>query len=180
MRKKSALSDKSMPSEVYPRHAIRYCLETAGIGPQELAGIATNWNLAAYGDGEMAAFFEQMARDWDLGSRHQGLAALHAVELHPGGRLPPPSAGMVSSLRRGTPAAGGGAAPSLHPRAAGLPPVALRRGRLPDPGRFGRSALQRGLALPRRRDPALAGNLHAPLPGLVLCRLHRVSGLRGL
>lgn len=57
---------------VYPQHAIQYCLATAGIGPQDLAGIGVNWNLAAYGNGEMAAFFDEMGRNWPLDPATKG------------------------------------------------------------------------------------------------------------
>jgi len=57
---------------VYPGQAINYCLEAAGIGPQDLAGLAVNWDLAAYGNGEMAAFFDEMDAAWPLDPATKG------------------------------------------------------------------------------------------------------------
>jgi carbamoyltransferase len=57
---------------VYPGHAIRYCLDAAGIGPEDLAGIAINWNVEAFSNGEMAAFFDDMGREWTLDAATKG------------------------------------------------------------------------------------------------------------
>jgi len=80
---------------VYPRRALHYCLEAAGIGPESIAAIALNWNIDAYTDGGMAAFFDEMAEVWPLdpstkswqramlsGFRRETCQARHAREWH--------------------------------------------------------------------------------------------------
>ncbi len=57
---------------VYPRRALNYCLETAGIGPEAVAAIGVNWNIDAYTDGRIAAFFDEMAGDWPLDPATKG------------------------------------------------------------------------------------------------------------
>ena len=42
---------------VYPRRALRYCLEAAGIGPAEVAAIGVNWN-------NRTAYEARHAREW--------------------------------------------------------------------------------------------------------------------
>lgn len=51
---------------VYPRRALQYCLNAAGIGPESIAAIGINWNIDAYTDGSMEAFFAEMAELWPL------------------------------------------------------------------------------------------------------------------
>ena len=50
----------------YPLRALRSCLDQLGISPNEVAGIAINWNLSAYANGTMRKFFAQMKRSWPL------------------------------------------------------------------------------------------------------------------
>lgn len=54
---------------VYPLRAVKFCLDRAGVGPEEVAAIGINWNCDAYGNGEMAGFFAEMERDWRLDER---------------------------------------------------------------------------------------------------------------
>jgi carbamoyltransferase len=48
----------------YPMRALRYCLETAGVSLDEVSGVALNWDLPAYSDGRMRAFFEHFRSEW--------------------------------------------------------------------------------------------------------------------
>lgn len=48
---------------VYPRRALEYCLATAGVGMEEIAAVGINWDLDAYTDGRMRAFYESLRRD---------------------------------------------------------------------------------------------------------------------
>ena len=57
---------------VYPIQAVKFCLDQAGVGPEEVAAIGVNWNCDAYGNGEMAGFFAEMERDWPLDARTKG------------------------------------------------------------------------------------------------------------
>ncbi|WP_299626538.1 carbamoyltransferase C-terminal domain-containing protein [Pelagibius sp.] len=57
---------------IYPRRALHYCLEAAGIGPEDIAAIGINWNLDAYTDGRMAAFFAEMDAAWPLDPATKG------------------------------------------------------------------------------------------------------------
>ncbi len=50
----------------YPIRALRGCLHQAGIEPWEVSGIAVNWNLPAYSDGTMKAFYAEMQKSWRL------------------------------------------------------------------------------------------------------------------
>lgn len=51
---------------VYPTRALRYCLDTAGVSISDVCAVGINWDLGAYSDGRMAAFFENMRREWEL------------------------------------------------------------------------------------------------------------------
>ena len=59
-------------NRVYPRRALKYCLDTAGIGPGDIAAIGLNWDIDGYTNGRMAAFFEDMQRDWPLDPATKG------------------------------------------------------------------------------------------------------------
>ncbi len=50
----------------YPIRALTYCLDAAGIGLEDVAAVAVNWNLPAYADGSMRTFFEGVRRRWDV------------------------------------------------------------------------------------------------------------------
>jgi carbamoyltransferase len=54
---------------IYPMEAVKFCLEQAGVGPEQVAAIGVNWNCEAYGNGEIAGFFAAMERDWPLDDR---------------------------------------------------------------------------------------------------------------
>ena len=51
---------------IYPMRALKFCLDEAGIGLDEVAAVAMNWNLPAYRDGTMASFFEEVNRQWPV------------------------------------------------------------------------------------------------------------------
>ncbi len=51
---------------VYPMRALKYCLEVAGVGLDEVAAVALNWNLPAYADGRMQAFFDKLNAEWSV------------------------------------------------------------------------------------------------------------------
>lgn len=48
----------------YPERALKFCLDRAGVGPQDVAAIGINWNLKSYTDGSMSAFFSRMRKEW--------------------------------------------------------------------------------------------------------------------
>ncbi|TPL14810.1 nodulation protein [Mesorhizobium sp. B2-4-9] len=50
----------------YPTQAIKFCLEQAGIGANELEALAINWDIPSYTNGAMREFFESMQREWPL------------------------------------------------------------------------------------------------------------------
>lgn len=50
----------------YPIHAMKQCLDQIGAAPQDVKGLAINWNLPAFTDGTLAAFFSGMADQWPL------------------------------------------------------------------------------------------------------------------
>jgi len=51
---------------IYPIHALKYCLDEAGIRPDQVEAIGINWDLPAYTDGTMRAFFDDMAAAWPI------------------------------------------------------------------------------------------------------------------
>lgn len=50
----------------YPVKALRYCLETAGISLEDVESIAVNWDLPAFTNGSMNAFFEKLNQEYDV------------------------------------------------------------------------------------------------------------------
>lgn len=48
---------------IYPIRALKFCLDQVGIKPEEVDAIALNWNLQAYTDGTMKAFFSEMGKN---------------------------------------------------------------------------------------------------------------------
>lgn len=50
----------------YPEKALKYCLKTAGCDLSDISSIAINWNLTAYNDGTMKAFYEGVRRDYPV------------------------------------------------------------------------------------------------------------------
>ena len=57
---------------VFPARALKFCLDTAGIGPADVAAIGVNWNLKGFSNGEMASFFDRMAAEWPLDDNTRG------------------------------------------------------------------------------------------------------------
>ena len=49
-------------ANVYPSRALRYCLDVAGVKMQEVEAVAINWNIPAYTDGTMKAFYESVRK----------------------------------------------------------------------------------------------------------------------
>lgn len=50
----------------YPEKALKYCLKTAGCELSDIAAIAINWNLTAYNDGTMRAFYEGVRKGFPV------------------------------------------------------------------------------------------------------------------
>src|SRR5207302_843341 len=44
--------------------ALKFCLGRAGVGLEDVAAVAINWNLDAYTDGRMQRFYEAMASEF--------------------------------------------------------------------------------------------------------------------
>jgi carbamoyltransferase len=45
---------------IYPARALRYCLKAAGASIEDVAAVGINWNLPAYANGEMRAFYQNL------------------------------------------------------------------------------------------------------------------------
>ncbi len=45
---------------VYPIRALKFCLKTAGVSIEEVTAVGVNWNAAAYGDGSMQRFYDNL------------------------------------------------------------------------------------------------------------------------
>ena len=45
---------------IYPSRALRYCLDVAGVRLEDVEAVGINWNLEAYNDGTMRAFYDSM------------------------------------------------------------------------------------------------------------------------
>src|SRR4051812_40743918 len=45
---------------MYPERALRYCLDAADLGIDDIAAVAVNWDIPAYTNGSMAAFFDEI------------------------------------------------------------------------------------------------------------------------
>jgi len=56
----------------YPTRSIRYCLDEAGIGLEDVSAIALNWDVPSYTDGTMREFFEQLRAEWPVDQRTIG------------------------------------------------------------------------------------------------------------
>lgn len=50
----------------YPINALRFCLDQAGVGLDEVRAIGVNWNLTAYSDGTMERFYRSIQGQWDI------------------------------------------------------------------------------------------------------------------
>lgn len=51
---------------IYPRHALKYCLDVAGITLSDVAAVAINWDIDAYSDGTMKKFYEDNENDYPI------------------------------------------------------------------------------------------------------------------
>ncbi len=51
---------------VYPIRALEFCLKTAGISFSEVAAVGLNWNLDAYSNGGMQAFYDRLNSEHDV------------------------------------------------------------------------------------------------------------------
>jgi len=59
-------------NRVYPRRALKFCLDAAGVGPEDIAAIGLNWDIDGYTGGRLAAFFEKMQGEWPLDPATKG------------------------------------------------------------------------------------------------------------
>lgn len=50
----------------YPIRALKYCLDTAGITLDQVAGVGVNWNVTAFTDGTMEAFFTKLGQTYQV------------------------------------------------------------------------------------------------------------------
>lgn len=48
---------------VYPARALRYCLDTAGVSIEDVEAVGIAWNLEAFNDGTMQAFYDSMSSE---------------------------------------------------------------------------------------------------------------------
>ena len=114
----------------YPMLALRSCLERSHFLPQDVQAIAVNWDVDAYTDGRMAAFFEQLNQAWSVDEATQQwqryvlsnfnaarVGLRHAMHWRRSLRGYPGAAGVPSS----TP---------LRSRIARIPAVAVRQSRV--------------------------------------------------
>lgn len=51
---------------VYPVNAVRYCLDAAGAGLEDVHRIAVPWDVEAHSDGRIAGFYQKMADRWPV------------------------------------------------------------------------------------------------------------------
>lgn len=51
---------------VYPANALKFCLSTAGIGPEDVDAIAVNWDLEGYTNGRIRAFYDDLNNRFDV------------------------------------------------------------------------------------------------------------------
>jgi carbamoyltransferase len=52
--------------KIYPIRALKYCLDQAGVKTEEIEAIGINWDLPAYTNGNIKAFFTEMSEKWIL------------------------------------------------------------------------------------------------------------------
>lgn len=57
---------------IYPSRALKYCLRVAGVSIEDIAAVGYHYNLNAYGDGRMRAFFDQLNREYPVDDRTKG------------------------------------------------------------------------------------------------------------
>jgi carbamoyltransferase len=53
-------------ANLYPAQALRYCLDVAGVPMDAVTAVAINWNLEAYTDGRMKAFYESLGTRYPI------------------------------------------------------------------------------------------------------------------
>ena len=51
---------------IYPVNALKFCLSTAGISLSDVEAVALNWNVAAYTDGTMQAFYDTVNAEFPV------------------------------------------------------------------------------------------------------------------
>ncbi|MFN7973337.1 MAG: carbamoyltransferase C-terminal domain-containing protein [Acidobacteriota bacterium] len=51
---------------LYPVKALRYCLETAGVALTDVEAVGINWDIDAYTDGTMKAFYESVRKEFPV------------------------------------------------------------------------------------------------------------------
>lgn len=56
----------------YPERAVRWCLEKAGVSPEEVDGIAVAWDTAAFDSGRVAEHYARMRRELDIDAATRG------------------------------------------------------------------------------------------------------------
>ena len=56
----------------YPIRALKFCLDYAGLRPQDIGAIGINWDVPSYTDGTIARFFGGMRRQWEVDERTIG------------------------------------------------------------------------------------------------------------
>ncbi len=54
---------------IYPSRALSYCLAAAGVGIQDVTAVGVNWNVPAYSDGTMAAFYEGVKQNFPVDAK---------------------------------------------------------------------------------------------------------------
>lgn len=53
-------------TKIYPIKALKYCLDQAGVKPEDVEAIGINWDLPAFTNGNIKAFFSEMGKEWIL------------------------------------------------------------------------------------------------------------------
>jgi carbamoyltransferase len=51
---------------IYPTRALEFCLNQAGVGPEDVSAIGINWDIPSYTNGAMAEFFKNIRLEWDI------------------------------------------------------------------------------------------------------------------
>ncbi len=51
---------------IYPMNALRFCLDSAGIGLSDVAAVGINWDVEGYSNGRMQDFFEALNSSFDV------------------------------------------------------------------------------------------------------------------
>lgn len=56
----------------YPTNALEFCLDSAKVGPADIAAIGINWDVPSYTDGRMAQFFQALRKEWNVDDKTIG------------------------------------------------------------------------------------------------------------